>query len=275
MKDKINITSAAITPIPDIFETQIILQRHCNYDKSNGNLLTSSIKNQEKIVLEFLSNIEDKNLENVYFLFISSNTVNANSESKRCVDTTNIVMHLVQSFLESKGISKNHAINLDEDLNYDMQVKQTDKFAEPSMFTDKKGYIEFLKEKNNGMNQQFWIDFEEDRYKLEREELNAEGPDEIVARGVHYINVINRFSNCFHMKKPNSKLIVWCGTHYDLISPLAKQTIFGYEKSDIINVDYCGGISFGIDKTNNLTANVNGQYYPVNFEDIKQHHRHL
>ena len=275
MKDKINITSAAITPIPDIFETQIILQRHCNYDKSNGNLLDSSVKDQEKIVLEFLKSLEGENLENMYFLFVCSNTVNANSENKRCVDSTNIAMHLIQSFLEYKGISKNHVINLDEDLNYDMQVKQTDKFAEPSMFTDKKGYIEFLKEKNNGMNQQFWIDFEEDRYKLERENLNAEGPDEIVERGVHYINVIQRFSNYFHIKKPNSKLIVWCGTHYDLISPLAKQTIFGYEKSDIINVDYCGGISFEIDKTNNLIANVNGHYYPVNFEDIKQHHRHL
>lgn len=275
MKDKINITSVAITPIPDIFETQIILQRHCNYDKSNGNLLDSSVKEQEKVVLDFLKSLESENLENMYFLFVCSNTVNANSENKRCVDSTNIAMHLIQSFLESRDISKNHVINLDEDLNYDMQVKQTDKFAEPSMFTDKKGYIEFLKEKNSGMNQQFWIDFEEDKYKLEREELNAEGPDEIVARGVNYINVIQRFSNYFHIKKPNSKLIVWCGTHYDLISPLAKQTIFGYEKSDIINVDYCGGISFEIDKTNNLIANVNGHYYPVNFEDIKQHHRHL
>lgn len=275
MKDKINITSTAITPISDIFETQIILQRHCNYDKSNGNLLTSSIKDQEKTVVEFLKSLENKNLENIYILFVSSNTINTNSENKRCVDTTNIAMRLVQSLLESKGISKNHVINLDEDLNYDRQVKQTDKFAEPSMFTDKKGYIDFLKEKNNGMNQQFWIDFEEDKYKLEREELNAEGPDEIVARGVHYINIKKRFSNYFHIKKPNSKLIVWCGTHYDLISPLAKQTIFGYLKSDIINVDYCGGISFGIDDANNIIANVNSHYYPVCFEDIKQPHRHL
>lgn len=275
MKDNINITSAAITPISDIFETQIILQRHCNYDKSNGNLLTSSINDQEKIVLDFLRSLEYKNLKNVYFLFISSNTVNVNSESKRCVDTTNIAMRLILSFLESKGISQNHVINLDEDLNYNMQIKQIDKLAEPSMFTDKKGYFEFLKEKNNGMNQQFWIDFEEDRYKLEREALNAEGPDEIVARGVYYINVIKRFSNYFHIKKPNSKLIVWSGTHYDLISPLAKQAVFGYEKSDFINVDYCGGISFEIDKTNNIIANVNGHYYPVDFEDIKQHRRHL
>lgn len=275
MKEKMTITATAITQIPNQFETQIILQRHCNYDKLTGNLLDSSIEKQERVVLQFLKNLEYQNLENIYFLFVSSNTWNAHGENQRCVATTNIAMYLIQSFLESSGIHKNHIINLNEQLNYAMQVKQTDKFAEPSMFTDKKGYIEFLKEKNNGINQQFWIDFEEDKYKSEREELNAEGPDEIVARGVHYINVIERFSNYFHIKKPNSKLIVWCGTHYDLISPLAKQTIFGYEKSDIINVDYCGGISYEIDKSNNIIANVNGHYYPVNFEDIKQHHRHL
>ena len=101
------------------------------------------------------------------------------------------------------------------------------------MFTDKKGYFEFLREKNQGINSQFWIDFEEDIYKVEREKLNAEGPDEIVSRGVHYINVLQEFSNYFHIKKPNSKLIVWCGTHYDFISPFAKQTIFGYEKSTL------------------------------------------
>jgi len=273
MKDNIKITSSAITPISDNFLTQIILQRHCNYDKSNGTLMESSIKDQGKIVSEFLKSLEDT--ENVYFLFVSSDTVNVNSEYKRCVDTINIAMYFVQSFLKSKGISKNHIINLNESLNYDLKVKQTNKFAEPSMFSVNKGYLEFLKVKNNGMNLHFWIDFEEDRYQLERKELNAEGPDEIVERGVHYINVIQKFSNYFHKKNPNSKLIVWCGTHYDLISPLAKQTIFGYEKSDVINVDYCGGISFEIDQSNTIIAKVNGLYYPVDFEDIKQLHRHL
>lgn len=275
MKEKITINSDAITPISDFFETQIILQRHCSYDKVNGNLLDDSKEYQEKLVLHFLQDLEKQSLDNIYFLFIASDTINASSEQQRCVDTTNIAMNLIQSFLESKGINKSHVINLDENLNYDNQIKQTQNFSEPKMFVDQTGYLEFLKDKNNGMNEQFWIDFEEDRYKDEREKFNAEGPDEIAARGIYYINVIQKYSNYFHIKKPNSKLIVWCGTHYDLISPLTKQTIFGYDKSDIINVDYCGGVSFEIDKSNNVIANVNGHYYPVDFEDIKLHHRHL
>ena len=273
MKDEIVITKDAIIPVLNMFETQIILQRHCNYDKLNGKLLNPSIKEQEQIVVQFLERLKLP-MDNIYFLFITSNTLNGSGE-RRCVDTTNIAMYLIQSFLESKGISKNHIINLDENLNYSMEVKQTDKFSEPRMFTDKKGYIEFLKEKNNGINQQFWIDFEEDRYQNERERLHAEGPDEIVSRGVYYIHVIQKFSRYFHQKKPNSKLVVWCGTHYDLISPLAKQTIFNYDKRDVISVDYCGGVSFVIDQSNNIMANVNGQFYPTCFEDIKQLDRHL
>ena len=275
MKDKITINSDALTPIPDFFETQIILQRHCSYDKANGNLLDDSKAYQERIVLQFLHDLEKQNLDNIYFLFVASDTINANSEQQRCVDTINIAMKLLQSFFESRGINKNHIINLDENLNYNNQVKQNKNFSEPKMFVDQTGYLEFLKDKNNGMNEQFWIDFEEDRYKDEREKFDSEGPDEIATRGTYYINVIQKYSSYFHIKKPNSKLIVWCGTHYDLISPLAKQTIFGYDKSDIINVDYCGGISFEIDKSNNVIANVNGHYYPVDFEGIKQHHRHL
>ncbi len=275
MNEEITINGDAIAPIPDMFETQIILQRHCNYDKVKGNLLEESKLYQEKLVLEFLRGLEDKKLDDLYFLFIASNAINPNSEQQRCVDTTNIVMNMVQAFLGSKGISTSHIINLDESLNYDTRVKQTKNFSEPSMFTDETGYLDFLKSKNKGINGQFWVDFEEDRYKDEREKLNAEGPDEIVVRGVKYINAIQRFADYFHQKKPNSKLIVWCGTHYDLISPLAKQTIFGYEKSDIINVDYCGGISFEVDKLNNIFANVNGHYYPVDFEDMMQPHLHL
>lgn len=275
MGNKITINSEAIKPVINSNETQIILQRHCSYDKTNGNLLNVSKTYQEELVLQFLKALEHQDLNNTYFLFLASNTVNLNSEFKRCVDSTNIAMDLIQSFLESKGVNKSYIINLDDNLNYDAQVKQTNNFSEPSMFVDRKGYLEFLKKKNNGMNEKFWIDFEEDRYKDVREELNAEGPDEIVARGVYYINVIQKFSRYFHIKKPNSKLIVWCGTHYDLISPLAKQTIFGYDKSDIINVDYCGGISLKIDELNNILANVNGHYYPIDFEGIKQHHQHL
>lgn len=275
MERKIVINSSSIKPIIENNETQIILQRHCNYDRSNGSLLDESKKQEEKIVEEFLKNLSCNALDDTYFLLVSSNTVNSNSENKRCVDTLNIAMNLINEFLESKGIDKNHIINLDETLNYKSKVKETQNLSEPTMFTDNTGYLEFLKNKNDGINLQFWIDFESDTYKNERESLNAEGPDEIVSRGIYYLNVIQRYASYFHMKKPNSKLIVWCCTHYDLISPFAKQTIFGLDKEESVSVDYCGGISLKFDKSNNIIASVNNSYYPVYFQDMKQLHRHL
>ena len=67
MKDKITINSDALTPIPDFFETQIILQRHCSYDKANGNLLDDSKAYQERIVLQFLHDLEKQNLDSIYY----------------------------------------------------------------------------------------------------------------------------------------------------------------------------------------------------------------
>lgn len=275
MQEKIKITAEAIMSLEENFKTQIILQRHCNYEKSTGELLESSVKEQERIVKRFISQLENQNLNDVYFLFLASNTKNSNSENQRCIDTTDIAMNLIKAYLEAKGMNKNRVINLNENLNYKEKVKQTRHFAEPQMFLDHTGYLEFLKEKNRGMNAQFWIDFESDTYKEERERRQAEGPDEIVKRAEHYLEIIETFAYYFHKKKPNSKLIIWCGTHYDVISPLAKQTIFDYEKEEVITVDYCGGISYFIDDLNNKIAKVNSWKFPVDFQDKKQPHRHF
>ncbi len=274
MENKVAVDTTAIYPMADIDETQIILQRHCNYDRDKGNLVEESIIDQKKVVIGYLSDLEKQDLANTYFLFIASNTMNK-GQQKRAVDTIHIAMKETESFLLNNGISKSHILNLDECLNYQGEVKQTAKLSEPKMLTQKDGYLEFLKEKNVGMNLQFWIDFEEDKYKEIREQLGAEGPDEIVERGVFYVQTIQRYAEDFHLKFPHSKLIVWCGTHYDLISPFVKQKIFNLDKSAAVFVEYCGGISLKIDSSNNIIANVNGSDYPIGFEDSKQLRRHL
>lgn len=201
MKEDIVINKEALKPMIGSLETQIILQRHCSYDKQTGELLENSQEEQKNLVKNFLHDLQKQNLENTYFLFLASDTFNANSEKKRCVDTTQIALLSTEEFLKNNGILTSHILNLDESLYYHNEIKQTKNFAEPKMFLDNTGYLEFLLEKNGGMNRQFWIDFENDTYKSKREELNGEGPDEIVARGVHYLEVLQRFSTYFHTKK--------------------------------------------------------------------------
>lgn len=272
MYSPVTINSLSITPLIKENETQIVLQRHCNYDKKNGCLLSESIECQTSIVASFIetlkSNFNHDELKHTYFLFDSSNTT-ANNNFKRCVLTTNIAMDMIKEFFEENKIPLNHIMNLNIDSNYHNRVRENTYLTEPKMFTDFTGYVEYLKEKHHGINLDFWIDFEEDLSKEKRQELGSEGPDEIVERGMKYIYILKRYSTYFHLKFPNSRLVIWSGTHYDLISPFAKQKILNYEKSDIVEVDYCGGISLLIDNYENITVNMNGTNYPFDFQEKK------
>ena len=270
------IDSSAITPIVNKNQTQLIFQRHCNYDRTNGNLIPESASYQKKVITSFIDVIKTNftlyDLQNTYFLFTSSNTTSSNN-FKRCIETTNIAMNLIKQFLQENNISTNHIMNLNENSNYNGSIHESKQLAEPQMFTDSTGYLEFLKEKHNGINLDFWDDFEEDLSKTKREELDAEGPDQIVERAIHYVNILQRYANYFHMKKPNSRLIVFSGTHYDLISPLVKQRVLNWEKSDVVKVQYCGGISLLLNETNEIIANINGINYPFDSQCNKQLHR--
>ena len=270
------VDSTSIKPLININESQIIFQRHCNYDRTNGGLIPESVEHQKSIVASFINELKNnltlEELRNTYFLFDSSNTISS-GDFKRCVETTNIAMDMIRKFFEENNIPLSHIINLNEDLNYNSSVRENKHLTEPKMFTDSTGYLEYLKEKHDGINKDFWIDFESDLSKEKRLELNAEGPDEIANRGVRYVNVLQKYAKYFHTKFPNSRLIIWGGTHYDLISPLVKQKVLDCDKSDIVNVEYCGGLSFLIDESNNITVNVNGITYPFDSQYNKQPHR--
>ncbi|HBA37827.1 MAG TPA: hypothetical protein DCY94_03810 [Firmicutes bacterium] len=267
------VNSDAIKPVIDRGETQIILERHCNYDREDGNLVDLSIENQKSLARSFVDQLDGESLDDDYFLFIASDTRNSKGTNKRCVDTIKIAMSEVFEFLKAKGIVGERIINFDVSTNYNHEPKESVHLEEPRIFLDGTGYLEFLKDKNGGMGVPFWIDFEEDRYKEERLALGAEGPDEIVLRGCHFIDVLKRYGVYFHEKKPNSRLFIWCCTHYDLISPLAKQTILDYEKEEMVRVNYCGGISFRTDQTGEMVAYINDEVR--DFQGKKQPPRHL
>ena len=272
------VDSSSIRSLINKNETQIIFQRHCDYDRSNGGLTSKSSDEQHLIVTFFINELKRtltlEELRNTYFLFDSSNTISS-GDFKRCVETTNIAMNVIREFLLNNDIPLSHIINLNKDLNYNSSVRENSNLTEPKMFTDSTGYLEYLKEKHNGINKDFWVDFESDLSKEKRLELNSEGPDEIVDRVVRYVNVLQRYAKYFHSKFPNSRLIIWEGTHYDLISPLVKQKVLGYDKSDIVDVEYCGGISFLIDESDNIIVTINGISYPFDSQYSKQRRRHF
>ena len=92
------VSSSSIKPLVKQNESQIILQRHCNYDKSQGSLTPESIEYQYLIVTSFINELKNnltlEELRNTYFLFDSSNTISSGN-FKRCVETTNIAMEII------------------------------------------------------------------------------------------------------------------------------------------------------------------------------------
>ena len=176
------VDSTSIKPLINENKSQIIFQRHCNYDRTNGGLIPESVDYQCSIVTSFINELKNnltlEELRNIYFLFDSSNTISS-GDFKRCVETTNIAMNIIRKFFEENNIPLSHIINLNEELNYNSSVRENKHLTEPKMFTDSTGYLEYLKEKHDGINKDFWIDFESDLSKEKRLELNSEGPDEI------------------------------------------------------------------------------------------------
>ena len=266
--NEMRVNKTSLRPMLDEAETQIIMQRHCNYDKNSGLLKDSSISEQQEVIAEFVEEIKKEYGDNpkIFFLFSASNTIGA-GEVKRCVETTDIAMKYVASVL-----GEDYVLNYREGSKYGNSVHEDRAIVEPKMFTDGKGYYEFLLNEYGEENIPFWTAFEEDKYKEKREELDAEGPDEIVDRADKYVNALQLYAEWFHAQYPGYKLIIWTGTHYDLISPLVKR-IRGWDKTDVVWVDYCGGISLNIDKEKNIVANVNDINYSFDLQYTQQPRR--
>lgn len=269
MNQPFKLDATALTPQIAENQTQIIMQRHCDYDKEDGVLTEESISRQKSILNQFISELRNRytkeELQNTYFLFSSSNT-SSKGNLKRALETTNIAMEMISEFLRDMEIPLGHIANLDQNGNYNSQVHEDRHLTEPKMFTDTSGYADYLKDKHGGINKEFWIDFEGDLSKEKREELGAEGPDEIVNRAVRYVKVLERYSIYFHKKNPNSRLIIWNGTHYDILSPFVKQKILNYDKTDIVQVENCGGLSIIVDEEGKEFVNANGTIYPIDLQ---------
>ena len=97
------VDSTSIKPLINENKSQIIFQRHCNYDRTNGGLIPESVDYQCSIVTSFINELKNnltlEELRNIYFLFDSSNTISS-GDFKRCVETTNIAMNIIRKFFE-------------------------------------------------------------------------------------------------------------------------------------------------------------------------------
>lgn len=271
-----DVTSEGIKPSAPNYLTQIIFQRHGEHE--NSELTEESIKDQAEVAKKFLEELFKsqplEDIKNIDFLFLASPTADEN-EFKRSVATTDIAMQVIKLAFEQIDPSKDHIINLAKNLSFKQKVKESGHLEGSRLLSDNTGYADILAAKYGKDTDEFWEAFDIDNDAEKRIKLNSEGPYDIADRGLKFAKVIKRYADWYHKTKPNIKLIIWCGTHYDIISNLTKRDFLGYNKTDAVYVDNCGGMSLSFDENNAVTVNINGAEYPYTLPELPKVEKHI
>lgn len=251
--------------------TEIILQRHGQYVRDRehpdvGSLTEKAVQTETESAAHYFTELFDRltreELEKTYILFVSSDTAYANG-GKRSYETVSIAQKVAETLLAEKGVSPAQILNISHTLISQGSPRPMAQLREPRVFDESPDFVEFMKDKYGDLGTEFWVAFEEDVEREARLEMGAEGPDEIADRMKIAIKVLARYASLFHASNPDSRLVIWAGTHYDTISPFVKRDVLHRDKSTAVLVDYGGGITIDIDNDRVATTTVNDQRYPI------------
>lgn len=251
--------------------TEIVFQRHGKYirdreDSHVGGLTEQAVQLEteaaDRYFTDLLESMSDEEKAKTYFLFVASDTSYAGA-GQRSYETATIAQKVAETILKEQGVPEDNVVNLSHKLDTQGSPRPMARLREPQMFDKSPDFVKYMSEKYGGMGMDFWIAFEEDVEKEVREGMKAEGPDEIADRMKLTAKVIARYASMFHASHPDSRLVVWAGTHYDTISPFVKRDVLHKPKREAVLVDYGGGFTLDIDANKVATAKISGKDYPV------------
>lgn len=253
--------------------TRIMVQRHGKYERDlkssiAGSLTPEGVKStivesQERIK-NILDNIPEKERADVMFLVLGSDT--AYGQGARSMETAQIALDAIKEELKERGLDESQILNTTNKYRDTEKgkVRPTAAIREPLMIKESPDFLEFLKEKYGGMNFDFWFAYETDADKEKRLEMGAEGVDDMANRLNQFITVLKKYSDLFHKKHPNKRLVIWTASHYDTISPWSRKFLLGQNVIDApMPVDYGAGISIDMDQEGNSSTIMGGKEYKV------------
>jgi hypothetical protein len=252
-------------------ETEIVLQRHGKYIRETGNpsagwLTPQGILQQLDISQTYFSQLlrqvpEDEQ-DNVHALFVTSDT-NYAGIGQRSYQTTEIAQLAAERIFQRRGLWLPNILNISPDSTSQGNPRIMPALREPQMFEQSPEFVDFLRNKYGDLSLGFWKAFEEDTERKTRQRLHAEGPDEIADRMRLALGALVHYSENFHDQTPDSRLIIWAGTHHDTISTFIKREVLRKNKSVPVMTDYCGGAVIKIDQKGKATTRIAGGQYGV------------
>ncbi len=263
----------------DSGETEIVFQRHGKYERDTnapdkGSLTPEAQQIEYESAKKFfqaqLETVPPDERLKVRLLVVASDThYQGDPEAgMRSTETANLVLKAAREVLNGFGLSEDQILNLSTNIKGKGEARPTPILREPKAFDESPEFIEFLKDKYErsteyGEGSKFWQAFEGDWEKEKREEMGAEGPDEMADRLKKSLSILSRYAKFFHQKHPGSRLIIWATSHYDTISPYVKRELMGIDKDTFLGVDYGAGISIKLDKDNKAETIINNHKYSV------------
>ncbi len=274
-----------VAPPIDSGGTAIVLQRHEKYERNRdaqnaGSIFEEQAEEARLRDEEFFQDVlgQETDGTETMILFVSSDTQYA-GKGRRSLETAEIAEKAATSVLESMGIDPTERIiNFNPDFKTkrnsetNQDIRPFSKLREPQIFDTPK-YVNFLINKygemdgpGSGLSQEAWAAHEMDAEKEVREEMGAEGVNDMLDRTKKSVSIFERYARAFHSSHPNKRLVIWAATHYDTISPLVKN-ITGTSLEEYIPVDYGAGVVIEIppvSKTEGATLRANNQIVALN-----------
>lgn len=207
-----------------------------------------------------LESLGDEDRKNVSFLVVGSNT-RFRGQGMRSMETAGKVLDAIKDDLLKFDLNSEQIIN---NRSASKGVAPITKMQAPRFLDDSPDYSAFLEEKYGDETQAYWKAFEEDTHKAEREQLGAEGPDDMDQRFIKYIGALSKYAESYHRDNPGKRLVIWAVSHYDTVSPYIKRHITKTDPHQYLAVDYGAGVSVEVDAEGKATSTFQGKTYDVN-----------
>ncbi len=261
--------------LPEVGGSKIILQRHERSTRKLsgkegerlGSLTPESSESvyihARRILREMFASVKEEERRGVYFLVVGSDT-KFRGQGMRSLETANQVLRALKDELDEERMDQDRVLN---NFSKTKHASPISRAREPQFLDDSPTFVAFLKQKYGEMTPEFWQAFEEDTHKGERQKFKAEGPDEMDKRFVGYVRALSKYAVYFHKNHPGARLVIWCVSHYDTVSPFLKRHITKTDPLQPVPIDYGAGISIEIDPQGAVSSRFRGKEYCVDFKN--------
>jgi len=186
-----------------------------------------------------------------------------NNPHKRSMETAEHILAGVRASMTEHGVNLNQLLN-----KTGKPIELTSgRLIDLKMWEQSPEFVEFLYKKY-GDSKELWVAYEEDRHKDIREQMGAEGPNDIADRIGDYMATLDNAMKLYHQHHPGRKAVVILNTQYDSAAPMIKKFVLGQPMGDYVQIEKRGGIVFEVSADGIMSTSIQGHEYPVSFSKL-------